>query len=521
MSNTNINVNNEQNSSKQIKAGAIMSYIGIVFNVIAGLIFTPWMVKQIGQSDYGLYTLAISVISFVAMDFGLGAAVSRFISKYHAEEKKEKINDFLGITYKLYLIISLIILVVLIIVFLFIENIFVELTIAELFKLKVVFCIAGLYSVTSFSFTPLNGILISHEKFIFLKLCDLISKVLTILLMAIALLMGYNLYSLVIVNAIVGIILIALKLYYIKQTTSIKTNYKSKNITLLKEIFGFSAWTSIIGIAQRFILNITPSVLGAFSGSAQIAIFSIAMTIEGYLWTFANALNGLFLPKVTRMTMNNENTKDIENLMIKVGRIQLIIIGLIIIGFLTMGKQFMILWMGENFKESYYVAMLLIVPSIISLTQEIAYTMLIAVNEIKYRALASVGTAVVSIVLSILFASKYGAIGSAFAIFIGNFIGQIIIMNIVYYKVLKINIFRFFKECHLKMCLPLIFTTTIGFVLQKYIPASNLFFFMFKSAILAIIYVVFMWIMALNKYEKGLFTGTITKVSQKLKRNFS
>lgn len=66
------------NSSKQIKLGALISYFAIAFNIVAGLIYTPWMISKIGQSNYGLYTLATSVISMFVMDFGMGAAVTRF-----------------------------------------------------------------------------------------------------------------------------------------------------------------------------------------------------------------------------------------------------------------------------------------------------------------------------------------------------------------------------------------------------------------------------------------------------------
>ena len=73
------------NSSKQIKLGALMSYFAIAFNMIAGLIYTPWMISEIGSSNYGLYTLATSLITLFVMDFGMSAAVTRFISKYRAE----------------------------------------------------------------------------------------------------------------------------------------------------------------------------------------------------------------------------------------------------------------------------------------------------------------------------------------------------------------------------------------------------------------------------------------------------
>ena len=66
-------------SSKQIKLGAILSYLSIFINIVTGLLYTPWMIDSIGQANYGLYTLAISVTSLFVFDFGLSAAVTRFI----------------------------------------------------------------------------------------------------------------------------------------------------------------------------------------------------------------------------------------------------------------------------------------------------------------------------------------------------------------------------------------------------------------------------------------------------------
>ncbi len=107
--------------------------------------------------------------------------------------------------------------------------------------------------------------------------------------------------------------------------------------------------------SQRFIFTITPSVLGAFSGTIEIAVFSIASTMEGYVWMIASALNGLFLPKITNLLSNNNAFEEVELLMIKVGRIQLIIIGLLFTGFLTLGKDFVELWLGKEFSSAYYI----------------------------------------------------------------------------------------------------------------------------------------------------------------------
>jgi O-antigen/teichoic acid export membrane protein len=499
------------NSNRQIKLGAVMSYAAIIFNIVAGLLYTPWMIHKIGQSEYGLYTLAISVIGFFTIDFGLGEAVSRFMSRYNVEGNKEKASDFLGITFKLYVVIDILIIVFLLIFFIFIDNIYKELTPIELYQFKIVFSIAALYSITAFPFMPLNGILISNEKFVFLKLADLLHKVFTVTTMVIILVLGYKLYALVTVNAVTGLLLIAFKLSFIQKSKLISVNFKANDKGILRSIFSYSVWTTIIVTSQRFIMNITPTVLGAFAGSVQISLFAIAMAIEGYVWTFANALNGLFLPKVSRITLDNKNPVEVENLMIKVGRIQLVMTGLLIVGFLTMGKEFMILWLGENFKDSYYIAMLLIGTGIITLTQQIGNTALIALNEIKYRAFCALIAAGISFTLSIFLSQIYGALGSGIAIFTGGLIGYVIGMNIVYYKVLEINVFRFFKECHFKMAIPLTLTCIAGYAMQYYWPVESLGIFLIKACLLACIYLVLMWFAAFNQFEKGLFMEVFQK----------
>ena len=111
------------NGEKQLKIGAVLSYFSIALNLVAGLLYTPWMVAQIGKADYGLYTLANSLISLFLVDFGLSTATSRYVSKYRAENNQEKVDNFLGVIYKLYLIIDAVILAAFAVVFFFLGSI--------------------------------------------------------------------------------------------------------------------------------------------------------------------------------------------------------------------------------------------------------------------------------------------------------------------------------------------------------------------------------------------------------------
>lgn len=489
-----------------------MSYFTIGFSIVAGLIYTPWMISIIGQANFGLFTLATSLVTMVTIDLGLSQAVTRFISKYRAENDQESIRRFLGIAYKLFILLAFIFLISLTIVYFNVDRIFLKLTAEEIEKVKVLLSIAGLYAVISFPFHPLNGLIVSGEWFIFQKTTELINKVLNIVLMVIALLMGYGLYSLVVVNAFCGLLVIIMKLYFLRKKDPQQIKWEGFDTKLAKEIFSFSLWVMVISIAQRLILNITPTVLGITSGSKEIAIFSAAMTIEGYVWTFATVFGNMFLPKVSKMIYGGSyNPLQLQNLMIKVGRIQFLMLGAIVSVFIVAGKDFFLNWLGFDFKDSYLITVFLILPGLISIPQNIASTALIASNQVRFNALSKIIVAIISITFSYFLSLKYAATGSGMAIFIGNMIGGVFVMNIIYVRVLKINVWTFFKECQLKMALPFIIVIVSGIILNYYIIEISWLYTFLKIGALFFTYLLAAYYLAMNDYEKDLTFGVIRR----------
>ena len=273
-------------SSHQLKLGAVISYIAIGINIISGLLYTPWMIHSIGRESYGLYTLALSVITLFVFDFGLSAAVTRFVARYLAQGRQDKADNCVGLVYRLYIIIDIILLLMLLGVYFFIPEIYRELTSNEIEKFKVVYTMAAMYAVVSFPFIPVNGVLTAHECFIQIKVCDVLHKLIIVGAMTVCLLMGYGLYALVMVNALSGVLTIAFKLWCIQRYTPQRICWHYFNKEELKEIAGYSGWVTVIALAQRCIFTLAPSILGALSGSTAIAILGIAMTLEGYTYTF-------------------------------------------------------------------------------------------------------------------------------------------------------------------------------------------------------------------------------------------
>ena len=499
-------------SARQMKLGALLSYFGIFLNIAIGLLYTPWMIREIGQSDFGLYSLITSFLAYFIMDFGLGNTVAKFIAEYKVRGERQNIHRLLGITARIYLVITAVLALLLVTIFFFLSDIFVKLTVEEIHKLKIIYCIAGFFSLLMFPFSAANGILIAYERFIFFKGCDIATKVLSASMMVIALLLGYKLYALVLVNALVGAGIVAAKVWFIRREIGLEIHIRYRDWNLLKKLFAFSFWVMVGAVAQRLLMNVVPSVLGIFSGTVQIAVFAVAMTIEGYTWLFANALNGLFFFQVSKF-VHQKDMNAIQSLMIKVGRIQFFVVGMIVAGFIVLGRDFISLWVGNKFATSYYVILLLIIPGLISLPMEVANTLLFVDNKLKYRGVLFLAGSIFSVVISIFLTPEYGAIGAGIGIFSALLLFHCIGMIAVYQKVLKLHMGDFLRKCHLRMSGAFVLSLLLGCGIDGWVSAGGSWgVFLVKGAAFGVLYTALMWFGALHREERGILLQPLRKI---------
>jgi len=81
----------------QLKGGEILSYISMGLGYIISIIYNPIMLRLLGQSEYGLYNLVISVVSYLGLlNFGFSSAYVRYYSRYKVKDDKENIAKLNG-----------------------------------------------------------------------------------------------------------------------------------------------------------------------------------------------------------------------------------------------------------------------------------------------------------------------------------------------------------------------------------------------------------------------------------------
>lgn len=488
---------------QSLRVGVIISYITTSFSIISGLVYTPYLIKTLGLSDYAIYILVFSVISYFSVDFGLGAFQTRNISKLISEGNEKEIPNLLGITTKLYLLIDIVLLVLLLPIYCFSDRLFTELTPLELSKFKAVFIYCIFYIICCFPLLPLDGIFIAYKKYALSNIIELAYRILNFSLLIAILFYGFGLYGVVCVSVLLNIFFRVFRLIYVILKLKLRVNLFYSNRNLLKTIWNFSSWATIGMIADKFFFAIIPVLMAVFTTTREVAFFAIVISIEGYVLSISRAMNNAFIPKIMNLIVNNAPIEDYNNLLIKVGRINLYVVGFIITGLFGFGSSFFRYWLGEGFSASYLAMVIVLTPCLFHLTQNIAEELIIAHNKMKFRAIVNIVGSVISVLFIAVLSPSYGAIGVAISVSLSFILAHNILMDIFYKRLFNINILSFFRKCHFKIVPIYLLMLLLALLVNRVVPDSNVFVFLLKIAIWSILTSFLLWKYSFNVDEKG------------------
>ena len=501
-------------NKNEVKIGAILSYIIIVVNMIIGVLYTPILTSKLGQSEYGLYSLVTSIISYLTvLDFGFGNAIIIYTARYRVKGEKEKQQKLHGMFFLIYLIIGVITGIISAIIWFNADTLFANsMNMEEVEKAKILLGILSFNLIVTFPLSIFSSIITAYEKFIFSKVLNLIRIILNPIIMLILLKMGFKSIGLVILTTVLNISTLIINYIYCKKKIEIKLKFGKIDISLLKEIMTYSIWVFLNSIMDKVNWALDQFILGVYVGTAAVAIYSVAGNLNQMYMNFSTAISGVLLPKVTKMEEKKASNEEFTNIFIKTGRIQYIIMGLIISGFVLYGREFInILWVGPEYDQSYLIACILMIPVTIPLIQNVGLNILQAKNLYKFRVIVLLIFAVFNVIISIILSQIYGAVGAAIGTAISVIGGQIIFMNFFYHKKVGINIVSFWKNI-LKMSIPIIVSILIAIIIKNLFTITSVYGLVAQILIYTLIYFIGMWNFSMNNYEKGLIKRPLKKL---------
>jgi len=502
----------------QLKTGALLSYILIGLSSFISILYTPIMLRLLGQSEYGLYSLVASVVAYLGLfNFGFGSAYIKYFSVYKAANDSDGLARLNGMFLMIFSALGAIAVAAGVVLVVFSDTVFGnELTAMELAKAKILMLIMVVNTAITFPTIVFNSYISAKEKFIFQKSLLIIKTIANPLVIIPVLLAGYGSVGMAIIVTVLGLFIELINIWFCFKKADIRFIFSKFDTKQLKELFIFSSFIFMNLVVNQINWNVDRFIIGWFRGTIEVAVYSIAAQLNTYFLTFSTAISNVYIPRVNEMIARKCSDWELTELFARLGRLQFIVLALVIGLLVFFGMPFITLWAGPDYSRSYYMALLLIIPVTIPLIQNLGIEIQRAKNQHKFRSwvylFIALGNILISIPLTKLYGGMGAALGTAFALTIGN----ILIMNWYYHKNVGLNIIYFSKQ--IAQLLPaLVIPAISGYLFMHFFNLHFIPNFILFATLFIGIYGVSVWFIGLNSYEKELIMKPLLKIKSKLK----
>ena len=497
----------------QKKAGVLLSYGQTVLSTIISLVYTPVMLRLLGTSEYGTYTLVSGFISNLSlMSFGLGSAYVRYYSRAKVQEGEDGVAHINGMFMTIFLVISAMSLLVGGVLVANVQNIFgAKLTAHEIETARVLMALLVVNIAVSFPCSVFSSYITANERFLFQRVINMIRTVLNPIVMLPLLLMGLGSVALVVVTLVLSVVTDAFNIWYCRRKLRMRLTFGHFDFALLREMGGFSFFIFLNMIIDQINWTVDTTLLGIISGTAATAIYGVGAQINSYYKTLSTSISGVFVPQINRIVAEGQGDDRLTSLFTRVGRIQFLLLMLVLTGFVFVGEPFIDAWGGGEYAGAYPIALMLMVPVTLPLIQNLGIEIQRAKNMHQFRSKVYFFMALGNVLVSIPLGMRYGGLGCAMGTAISLIIGNGFVMNWYYQTHIGLDMKYFFRSI-LSMVPAMVPPALLGLLAVRLHTFSGYSGVLTFAVPYTAVYALCVYRWAMNDEERGMVRGMLRRL---------
>lgn len=501
---------------EQRKLGAALSYVAQFIQIIVNLIYTPIMLRLVGQSEYGLYQMVYSVVSYLSlMSFGFNTSYIRYYSRYKADRDEQGIATLNGMFLTVFMVFAGAVAVVGGAFTANIEWVLGEkLTASEMVTARILMILMVVNLAATFPSSVFDCYVTSQERFIFQKLLIICQQALSPLIALPLLMLGYGSVAIIAVTTALTFAKLAVNIYYCLAKLKMKFCFRGFRFSLLRDMGVFSFFIFLNQIIDQINWSVDKFLLGRFLGTAAVAVYGVASSINTMYLHFSTAIASVFVPKVNALVAAKNNDRTLTELFTRVGRVQFLLLALVLIGFSAIGKAFVCLWGGPEYAQSYYVTLLLIIPVTIPLIQNLGLEIQRAKNMHQTRSIVYFCIAIGNTLLSIVLIQIYGVVGAAAGTAVALVLGNVLFMNWYYHHRIGLDMKYFWTQI-LAILPSLLLPCGAGVLVYVFADIHGWLELAVYGVLITAVYCASVYLWGLNAYEKGLLRSVFRRLTRK------
>ena len=409
---------------RHIARNVLFNWIATFANMAAGFFMAPFIVHRLGTVAYGVWVLAISVVTYLSLlDLGMQSSVLRFVSKGYTQGDHQAASDTLSAALWVRLQISA--LVVLLSVGLAIGfPIWFKIPLEMANEARKAVLLIGATTALTLSLGVFGGVLSGLNRYDLQSFVTLTNTTVRIIGVVLVLVMHHGIVAIAACEFVAAVfsnillLILARKLY-----PALRVRLAKPSKQVLRQIQSYSFYAFLTTVAVQLVYQTDNMVVGAFVSAAAVTFYAIGNSLCRYAGQIISSMTLTFVPAASTYEAAGD-VSGLKNLYCNGTRATLALALPILVTLILRGRTFIRLWMGPEYQQRSGTVLIILASALFfSYANRVASAITFGIEKHKTAALWSIGEGVSNLVLSVILVHWFGIYGVA----IGTLIPSLVV----------------------------------------------------------------------------------------------
>jgi O-antigen/teichoic acid export membrane protein len=489
-----------------IARSVLSNWFATLAILATGFFLQPFIVHRLGDVGYGIWALAISSISYLAiLDLGMASSVVRFVSKGRAVEDHQSASDALSAVLWVRLQIAALILVlsgVLAAVFPLVFKVPPELSLDAREAILVI----GVTTTISMSFGVFSSTLSALNRYDLRSYVTLIQLAVRVIGVVAVLRAGRGIVAIAFCEFFAALVGNGLLVFFARRIyPELKIRLTKPKWEMLRKIWSYSVYAFVQTIAVQLVYQSDNLVVGAFITASAVTYYAIGNSLCRYTQQLVGAMTMTFTPAASTYEAGGDTTS-LRGLYYNGTRATLAVSLPIVITLIIRGGSFMGVWMGPQYsKASGTVLAILATALLFSLPNLPAAAIAYGVEKHKTLAKWAMGEAIANLTLSVILARKLGLYGVAIGTLIPNVLIQLVMWPRYVSRLVDVSCVQVFRDVWGPVFLSAVPFAVASYVVDVKFPARNMLMFLLQTVALLPVFGVVIGLIFRDNIRRQIF----------------
>lgn len=392
--------------------GSVFRIINLFANMSVAFYLMPFLIHTLGDRWYGMWTLIATFMGYYGyLDFGLSVSVQRYIAVAIGKDDKKEISKILTTALGLFFVLGMIAFGATLIIIAIAPYFFSDSN--EIYIFRTVLLALGINVGFTFALAPINGLMTGHLRYDISTTINITKLIIRTILIVYFIKSGYSIIALAFITLFADVggnlvkMLVSRRIF---KGIHVEKDLYSKSC--LKDLFSYGGKIFVNQLADLMRFRLDHFVIASFINLSSVAMFNIASQLVHYFRRFMGAIMGVLTPLYARYQAE-EDKEAVYKAYYFTSKIAVIISILVGGAGIAFGKDFISLWMGEEYLYAYTVLVVLLVPIVFFVAQSPANSVIYGLGAVGILAKVSIIESIANLILSIALVGPYGLIGVA------------------------------------------------------------------------------------------------------------